>query len=80
MDTNDDLNGSKNRKNNNIHTLSKTTEYLKKTKKWSPNFFYNRNDTIPRQSVPDLLNEGRGKKVCKKRKKLRNFSSSSSFF
>lgn len=31
MDTNDDLNGSKNRKNNNnIHTLSKTTEYLKK--------------------------------------------------
>lgn len=60
MDTNDDLNGSKNRKNNNIHTLSKTTEYLKKTKKWSPNFFYNRNDTTPRQSVPDLLNEGRG--------------------
>ena len=51
MDTNDDLNGSKNRKkqpNNKIHTLSKTTEYLKKTKKWSPNFFYNRNDTIPR--------------------------------
>lgn len=75
MDTNDDLNGSKNRKNNNnIHTLSKTTEYLKKTKKWSPNFFYNRNDTIPRQCVPDLLNEGRGiKKVCKKKKEIKKF-------
>ena len=73
MDTNDDLNGSKNRKNNNknkIHTLSKTTEYLKK---WSPNFFYNRNDTIPRQSVPDLLNEGRGKKICKKKREIKKF-------
>lgn len=65
MDTNDDLNGSKNRKkqNNKIHTLSKTTEYLKKTKKMVSKFFSIIEMTlIPRQSVPDLLNEGRGKK------------------
>ena len=55
----------------NIHTLSKTTEYLKK-RKWSPNF----SKTMkmpPRLCVPDLLNEGRGLIMMKKETQVKMF-------
>jgi len=54
---------AKNRKNNNnkIHTLSKTTEYLKKKLRNGLQIFSIIEMTLSHgQSVPDLLNEGRG--------------------
>lgn len=52
------------------HTLSKTTEYLKKKKENGLQIFSKTMTMPPRLCVPDLLNEGRGLIMKKSTRKL----------
>lgn len=59
------------KKHTHTHTLSKTTEYLKKKKKENGLQIFSKTMTMPpRLCVPDLLNEGRGLIMKKKHKKI----------
>ena len=56
----------------NIHTLSKTTEYLKK-KENGLQIFSKTMKIPPRLCVPDLLNEGRGLIMMKQETQVKMF-------